>query len=100
MLTHQPCEGRSRDGGLRLGEMERDALLSHGSSRILRERLFEVSDPFKVSVCKKCMGITAKTDECHMCRGDNVIPVPIPYASKLMLSELNTLGLKIGINAE
>ncbi len=107
-LTRQPAEGRSRDGGFRIGEMERDVMLSHGISRFCRERLYDVSDKYSAHVCKKCGMIAAYNDgskkafvrddfTVHLCRTCNnttdFARVEIPYAYKLMAQELQTINV-------
>lgn len=100
MLTRQPLEGRSRDGGLRFGEMERDCMIAHGNSSMLKERLFLVSDPFQISVCKKCGVMTTGQKECQICKGDQVASCNFPYASKLLHQELTAMGLKVVIRPD
>jgi DNA-directed RNA polymerase II subunit RPB2 len=108
-LTRQPAEGRSRDGGFRIGEMERDVMIAHGASRFCRERLYDVSDKYSVHVCKKCGMIAAFNDgnksrmyanadfTIHLCKTcDNKTEfarVEIPYAYKLLSQELQTINV-------
>ena len=94
-LTRQPLEGRSRDGGLRFGEMERDCMISHGVSRFLKERLFDMSDPYKILLCQNCGQIVANDTECHVCKNDKLYLTNIPYACKLLFQELMAMGIKI-----
>jgi len=56
-LTRQPIKGRKKGGGIRLGEMERDALLSHGASYLLHDRLMACSDTHIAHVCRRCGGV-------------------------------------------
>ena len=98
-LTRQPAEGRSRDGGLRFGEMERDCMVSHGAARFTRGRLYDASDKYSVFICKKCGLIASYNDTMHIhqCRVcDNRVDfayVEIPYSCKLLFQELNTMNI-------
>ena len=104
MLTRQPAEGRSRDGGLRFGEMERDCILSHGLSQFLKERMIDVSDHFKVNVCELC-GLISSVNKneniyhCKKCKNySKFSEVHIPYAYKLLIQELESMGVASRIN--
>jgi DNA-directed RNA polymerase beta subunit/intein/homing endonuclease len=108
-LTRQPAEGRSRDGGFRIGEMERDVMIAHGMSKFCRERLYDVSDKYTAHVCRKCGMLVSYNDgdknrmyasadfTIHLCKNcDNktdFAKVDIPYAYKLMSQELQTINI-------
>ena len=98
-LTRQPAEGRSKDGGLRFGEMERDCMCSHGASRFTKGRMYDASDAFRVHVCKRCGMIAAYNDQTHIhhCKTcDNRIDfdyVELPYSCKLLFQELITMNI-------
>jgi DNA-directed RNA polymerase II subunit RPB2 len=98
-LTRQPAEGRSKDGGLRFGEMERDCMCSHGAARFTKERMYDVSDAFRVYVCKKCGLIAAYNDKMHIhycktCENRADFDyVELPYACKLMFQELISMNI-------
>ena len=112
-LTRQPAEGRSRDGGFRIGEMERDVMIAHGMSKFCRERLYDVSDKYSAHVCRKCGMIASYNDGtnktgnrgretgadfsihlCNTCQNmTDFARVEIPYAYKLMAQELQTINV-------
>lgn len=97
LLTRQPTEGRAKEGGLRLGEMEKDTFVAHGASLLLKER-FD-ADKARIPICEEC-GLVAVYDEfkrrgsCPVC-GDNanISFVEMAYAFKLILGEFMTLGV-------
>jgi len=109
-LTRQPAEGRSRDGGFRIGEMERDVMLAHGMAKFCRERLYDASDKYSVHVCKCCGMIACYNDgiqksrlysvadmTVHLCKTcgntTDFARVEVPYAYKLMAQELQTINV-------
>jgi hypothetical protein len=98
-LTRQPAEGRARDGGLRLGEMEVECNEAHGISSFLKERMMECSDNYRVYVCCKC-GMIANVNpdaniyECKPCNNNIAFhEIRIPYACKLMFQEIQTMSI-------
>jgi DNA-directed RNA polymerase subunit B len=100
LLTRQPTEGKARQGGLRFGEMERDSLVGHGASMLVRDRLLEASDSYILYVCRLCGHISwynrrKGVYECpiHGAEGD-IKPVKVPYAFKLLLQELMSMAIK------
>jgi DNA-directed RNA polymerase II subunit RPB2 len=97
--TRQPLEGRNKDGGLRVGEMERDCLIAHGTSEFLKDRLFTCSDPFQVILCKDC-GCILSNQTCSFCGKDETIKVNIPYACKTLIQQLQSMCIKTVITGE
>lgn len=99
LLTKQPAEGRSRAGGLRTGEMEKDALLAHGAAHFLKERLFDSSDKYVFYICKDCGMIAIANTvknifKCTYCdNSTNFAKVFVPYAMKLLWQELMSMGI-------
>jgi DNA-directed RNA polymerase II subunit RPB2 len=126
-LTKQPVSGRANDGGLRIGEMERDVLISHGITNFLRESMMERGDKYQMAVCNKSgmiaiynpsknlfmspmadgpIQFTGSLDGKDM-RIENVTKfgrdfsiVSIPYSLKLLLQELQTTNVQMRIITE
>lgn len=107
-LTKQAPEGRSRDGGHRFGEMERDSMIAHGCAKFLKERTMETADAHSVYICIKC-GLIAQrkiavTNEayptskdiyhCKACKNTtDISKIRIPYAFKLLVQEMMSMSI-------
>ena len=104
-LTRQPLDGRSRYGGLRFGEMERDSCIGHGASHFLLDRTCLNSDACVVHICRRCglmadppkstrfgESVAGRRPLCRNCESSNtVVPVQMPYSAKLLWQELFSL---------
>jgi DNA-directed RNA polymerase beta subunit len=128
ILTRQPVEGRSRDGGLRFGEMEEGCLIAYGASALLKERMHDSSDAFEVPVCCQCgfIAIPVRPDErsrmgwfdgrklgggrlllqagmpyCPVCcSSDDIGLVRVPYPFKLLIQELYAMFVLVRLRTE
>ena len=104
LLTRQPAEGRARDGGLRIGEMELECNWAHGIFQFLKERLMECSDNYRVFVCKNCGNMANVNPEqniygCRNCKNiTKFAEVRIPYACKLLFQEIQAMGIGAKFN--
>lgn len=100
-LTRQPLNGRSNDGGLRIGEMEKDCLLRHGIIKFSNERMMDLSDKYTMRICNNCNGyyhvtkINEKKFICNKCKTIDISTINIPYAAKLLTQELESMGLNV-----
>jgi DNA-directed RNA polymerase beta subunit len=115
LLTRQAPEGRSRDGGLRLGEMERDAIVAHGMALYLKEKMLDTADPYGTFVCDEC-GLFAErmkrkgskpqasNKDIYFCPGcknkTRISKIMIPYAFKLLLQEMMSMCIAPRIRVE
>lgn len=123
-MTRQPVGGRANDGGLRIGEMERDSILAHGTSEFLQDSMMERGDKYHMAVCNttgtiavynpterlmyslaadgpvKYSGSLTEGDDSVRIQqitkyGRSFSIVEIPYSLKLLIQELQTIGVRM-----
>ncbi|KAH0574336.1 DNA-directed RNA polymerase subunit beta [Spironucleus salmonicida] len=110
-ITRQPNEGRQRYGGMRIGEMERDAFIAHGTAAVLRDRLMFSSDATDFLVCVKCGQIcwhanlneitSQNAPNCKLCNASaKFAKVTLPYATKYLFQEIMGMGVFPSIQVE
>ncbi len=80
--------------------MENDCVKSHGCSRFLTERLYDTSDPYKMRICDDCGCSTVINNECKACKSNNVPEIKMSYVTKLLITLLNSLSIKVQLKAE
>lgn len=78
--------------------MERDAMIAHGASAFIKDRLFDVSDPYTVIICNNCGQITQNQSECTVCNQDEITEVNLPYAAKQLVHSLQAMGIKMAMS--
>ena len=93
-LTRQPNEGRANGGGLRVGEMEKDALLAHSVPHVLVERLMHSSDAYEMSVCACGLTHSVRGGVCNRC-DCAAKTMTVPYAFKLLVQELQAMCIEV-----
>jgi DNA-directed RNA polymerase beta subunit len=100
-LTRQPTDGRSRNGGLRLGEMERDCLIGLNMPHTLLDRLFYSSDEFYIYICGKCKHHALNSDIC-LCgaTSEYISKVKTPFVSNLVFNQMKAMGCDIRFNVD
>jgi DNA-directed RNA polymerase beta subunit len=104
-LTRQPTSGIRKEGGLRLGEMERDVLIEYGAAYLTQERMSISSDVWQGVVCSECGQFAIKNVErgdfrCRMCPQGEFVRVKVPYSLKLMSQILAAANIKLSLRTQ
>lgn len=127
LLTRQTVQGRANDGGLRIGEMERDGIVAHGASCFLNSSLMERGDSYLVAVCNKTGMIAIMNQSQNLFLsplldgplkfegdlnsnsinvekiskyGSDFSIIKVPYTFKLLIQELTTMNVQLRIITE
>jgi DNA-directed RNA polymerase II subunit RPB2 len=106
LLTRQPAEGRSRDGGHRIGEMERDCFIAHGVAHIIQERMIVCSDLYRIYTSRQSQSIIPANPDRGLFQwngqdilDDHVVELQVPYAFVLLMREMQSAGIDMRITA-
>ena len=99
-ITKQPLGGRARGGGLKIGTMECDALLSHGMSQFVKEIFWDKSDSYEMCIDENSGEIVAHNPDRNVKHNGKIRTIRIPYAFKLLLQEIRSIGVSCKINVD
>jgi DNA-directed RNA polymerase II subunit RPB2 len=99
-LSRQPLDGKALSGGLKIGEMERDVLCAHGSSKFLQEKFFDHSDGFTEYICRCGKAAIVNNEKgiykCKYCKDNaDIYGIPTSWSSKLFMQEMETMNVGI-----
>lgn len=92
-VSHQPVEGKAKGGGMRIGEMEKDALIGYGCTEIIREKFMHETDAFETVVCTRCQTMLNSQTSCYVCGDRPDAMLEIPYSFKLISQTLRMAGI-------
>ncbi|CAD8211554.1 unnamed protein product [Paramecium pentaurelia] len=113
VLTQQPIKGRKKGGGIRLGEMERDALIAHGVAYCINDRLLKCSDYSETYICDNCgnmlatyqfvqllsleniQSVQSSHPYCVRCKKSKCSKVAIPFVLRYLVNELAAMNVKL-----
>jgi DNA-directed RNA polymerase beta subunit len=93
LITKQPINGKINNGGLRLGELDKDCLLAHGTINIIYEKFIDHSDKYKMYFCKHCYNINYQNSYCIFCEKNNLSYINTTYSFKLLCDFLKGLNI-------
>ena len=93
-VTRQPVQGLARNGGVRIGAMEAACIIGHGACTFVHERMFESSDPYSMHVdAATGLPVPVNLRKQEFPAGREIVQVEVPHAMKLLMQELNAMGI-------
>jgi len=105
-LTHQPIDGKAKDGGLRIGEMEKDVFAAHGAMRMLHSKFYDDSDGTHIYVCRGCSERAVVNErqgiyKCQRCNNSaDIVRIPSSWGANLFFSETSGMNIKMKFHVE
>lgn len=99
LFSRQPVAGKKKGGGLKFGEMEMDAMISHGAANAINDTIRQ-SDMCKISACDTCGLFPAVEDECGVCGSEDVVEMEAPYSLKVFADLCKCANMLMKVKVE